>query len=67
MVFDKKDTLTHFFFSDFFGDKKKVNRERLAHTDHNGNFTTWCSDYLTEQQFRKLKVVINGGVMEQLS
>ncbi len=24
--------------------------KRLAYTDHNGNFTTWRSDYLAEQQ-----------------
>ena len=62
----EKDTRTHFSLISS-EDKKKANKKRLAHTNHNGNFTTWCSDYLAEQQIVNFQVEKNGGVMEQLS
>jgi hypothetical protein len=50
----EKDTRTHFSLISS-KDKKKANKKRLAHTDHNGNFTTWCSDYLAKRQIVNFK------------
>jgi len=54
MIFEKK-TLEHTFSLISSRDKKKANKKRSAHTDHNGNFTTWCSDYLAKQQIVNFK------------